>query len=368
MKYIVDTVLDVLRRKMIQILMDSRSNGMVEKFQMYCGVMENGSSNRSLVHSYFKLSSALGEDIFYLIPFLVWTAIEIGIPFLTNFGIVLMTGQILKDIFQLPRPVYLNTGHKIVVLEKNFETEFGMPSTHTISGMLPIVILLSLQRLGYTILPQYWIAIAIWSSSVALSRLYMGVHSPLDIISGGIIGAVLISTIHYYDNIIETILYKSKYGIFISTIFLFLFLFLYPKPDPWRASYGTSATIFGVWNGASFSLWILYNVFPSLLHVFQTSSILHNHTHILTTSAMCRVIIGMILSGVAYITTKRISTYLFLHLASTIRGTLLDPLGRIVPLLRRYEVEVPVRFLTYSMLAFTSIVIVPSIWILLELV
>jgi membrane-associated phospholipid phosphatase len=119
------------------------------------------------------------------LPLLFWFAIDIAIPFLTHFGVMLTVGQIMKDLLRLPRPparvlkatvndpingdtavlsplVTLSPDKKIcnnavetndddkylgvIKLENHFETEYGLPSTHTMSGMLPFVILLEIQR------------------------------------------------------------------------------------------------------------------------------------------------------------------------------------------------------------------------------
>ena len=41
-------------------------------------------------------------------------------------------GQLIKDLLRLPRP----PAGKIKKLERHFETEYGLPSTHTMSGVL----------------------------------------------------------------------------------------------------------------------------------------------------------------------------------------------------------------------------------------
>jgi membrane-associated phospholipid phosphatase len=117
------------------------------------------------------------------LPLLFWFSIDIAIPFLTHFGVMLTVGQIMKDLLRLPRPparilkaitndssrdtaevttTYTanpsdnkssngetNEDEKclgVIKLENHFETEYGLPSTHTMSGMLPFVILLEIQR------------------------------------------------------------------------------------------------------------------------------------------------------------------------------------------------------------------------------
>lgn len=37
-------------------------------------------------------------------PFLFWCALSVGESFVTNFNVVFLVGQLLKDFLKLPRP------------------------------------------------------------------------------------------------------------------------------------------------------------------------------------------------------------------------------------------------------------------------
>lgn len=129
-------------------------------------------------------ASSLGNEVFFLLffPYVAW---NIDSVVFRQAGVVwclsMYTGQATKDYLMWPRP----TSPPVVRLETNFETEFAMPSTHAISATsIPFM-------LAYTIISRYEISpilavsVAIcWCLLVCLSRLYLGVHSVLDLASG----------------------------------------------------------------------------------------------------------------------------------------------------------------------------------------
>jgi len=191
-------------------------------------------------------------------PGLFWFAFPLAISFVTNFLMLLIIGQLTKDLFRLPRPVAdKDSSNPLVVLDNSYETEYGLPSTHTMSGLLPIALLLSYSRHSDEQPPlSTWILCSIYATSVALSRLYLGVHSIYDIIAGAVLGSGLIMILHQYGDSLDTILYQQWYSIFIILGSTILFTTSYPGTrTAWTVSYGTSAEVFGAWLGLSLPMW-----------------------------------------------------------------------------------------------------------------
>lgn len=262
---------------LLPIVTNETSNLIITKFQSMCCVNSYKTSFIGLFfYIVFKAASITGEEIFSLLPFLFWIDLNLAIPFSTNFGLVLTIGQVIKDLLLLPRPpetFYVSSPSdvnnndsnkdvnikkkemKIIKLERHFETEYGMPSTHTMSGLLPYSILLALVRQGFNVSSLAWNSGYLYIIWVALSRLYMGVHSPGDIIAGGFIGAMCMKVLDIFGDAFDQFVYKSRYGIVVTAFFLLLYLTIYPKARPWSASYGTCTQIFGTWVGISSALW-----------------------------------------------------------------------------------------------------------------
>jgi len=89
----------------------------------------------------------------------------------------LLLVEIGKRLVARPRPM-------ILVHREQFVTGFGFPSGHT---ALATALAFSI----YPWLPKKWRWLTwIWIFAVALSRLYLGVHAPLDIIGGFMIGVL----------------------------------------------------------------------------------------------------------------------------------------------------------------------------------
>lgn len=242
------------------MITSEHSTNLIANFQRLCGISIHGKITNQFIFMYFKIASALGDECFYLMPGLFWLAFPLAIPFVTNFLVLLIMGQLTKDLFRLPRPIANKdciSANPLIVLDSSYETEYGLPSTHTMSGLLPIALLLSYSRHSdEQPSASAWLLCAIYATSVALSRLYLGVHSIYDIIGGAVLGGGLIIILHMYGDILDTILYQQWYSIFIILGSTFIFTTSYPGTRrAWTASYGTSAEVFGAWLGLSLAMW-----------------------------------------------------------------------------------------------------------------
>lgn len=134
---------------------------------------------------FFQFVSFFGTHVFYmlLLAFLYWChdkkyAARIFILFLISGW----SNTVLKDLINHPRPYNLNPSVKI-----GNTTGPGIPSGHAQQSLV------------------VWAALALWRKNrlftfcavlfillIALSRIYLGVHFPTDILGGWLIGSVII--------------------------------------------------------------------------------------------------------------------------------------------------------------------------------
>jgi len=201
-------------------------------------------------------------------------------------------GQITKDIGRLPRPG-LQPGSEVLRLDTHYAAEYGFPSTHTGSASCQPLALLYYIYTKYDfssphhsplMLTLVTLFCLFWFFITPLSRLYLGVHSSIDLVGGYLIGI---------GCLVPIILFQPYYNLFAhSTLCLFaiasaivLALTFYPRPkDHWTSSPGDTAVAVGAGTGV-LAGHVMSNVFgtslPSFRVVTMPTTILGTMTAIL---------------------------------------------------------------------------------------
>jgi hypothetical protein len=245
-----------LNKALLPVVTGEHSIAMVANFQRMCGLQADGKVTNRCLNIYFRVASTAGEEIFTLMPLVFWMGLPVAVSFLTNFLFLQIAGQLTKDFFRLPRPTSPpGSKNPIVKLDNHFDTEYGLPSTHTIAGLLPATTLLILMRHGVPIPIVAWVAAVIYWVAVALSRLYLGVHSVYDVIAGAILGSGMTALLHMYGDSLDVLLYQCSAALHVQIALLILYLVAYPRSGPWSASFGTAAQMMGPFFGCGVSLW-----------------------------------------------------------------------------------------------------------------
>jgi membrane-associated phospholipid phosphatase len=129
-----------------------------------------------------KFFSLLGTSDFFLafLPLIYWSIdAAVGV----RVGIILFAGASLNQYFKMslhgPRPYWVSTS----VQALSSETSFGVPSGHAqvASGLWGMIAAYYRKAWG-------WIAAILLIFFIGLSRLYLGVHFPHDVLTGWILG------------------------------------------------------------------------------------------------------------------------------------------------------------------------------------
>lgn len=129
-------------------------------------------------------------------------------------GFILLIGMlfnfIVKDIFKIERPYVKN--ENIVNKDVEFGYGYSFPSNHS---QLSMSLLFSVKR--YFNINKYYIPLFITTVLIGVSRIYLGVHSIIDVVFGFIIGILIVKI---FGFLIDKIMDSQKY------LYGFLFLII----------------------------------------------------------------------------------------------------------------------------------------------
>ncbi|XP_067943578.1 sphingosine-1-phosphate phosphatase 2-like isoform X2 [Watersipora subatra] len=206
----------------------------------------------------FHIGAGLGNEMFYCCFFPYWFWNVDGYVcrrLVLTWCLIMYVGQALKDIIRLPRPA----SPPVVRMEKRYELEYGMPSTHAMIGLaFPWAFLyFTIQR--YEVNSNTFIALGvIWCLCVCLSRLYLGMHSVADVIAGLALATLLMFFIIPALDIVDEFQLKHPYAPIVMIIVTVLAALMYPRIDEWSTCRGDTMLILGVQVGVALASWMNY--------------------------------------------------------------------------------------------------------------
>lgn len=323
-----------------------------------CGAPQYHVRNWPL-HFLFLFSAGLGREIFYItcLPCLHWNLDPFLCRRLVNvWTLVMYVGQVMKDILKLPRP----GSPPVVKLETRVDAEYGLPSTHAMAATaISFTFLLSApSRIQFQFEVGAMIAITL-SSLVCLSRLYTGMHSVLDVISGASISAtLLLLTYPYWDTFDHFQLTCKASPVMAVTLLLFL-SYTYPELDHYSTTRGDTTIILGVCAGCSVGYWVN----QQLGQTFEPQGLLPVPLPPLTARGLVFGTSRFLLGVVALVGTRQIvKTASLWMLFSWYKVPGSDADAR-----RRREIEVPSKFVTYTVVGLVNSIVVNRVFILLGL-
>jgi membrane-associated phospholipid phosphatase len=161
-----------------------------------------------------KALSFLGTEEFFLLvmPAMVWCidaslGLRIGMVLLTSTGV----NSILKVLVGWPRPFWVSDSVKAYA----FENSYGLPSGHAQNAMV------MWGRMAAGLKRAAWvIGLGILILLISLSRLYLGVHFPSDVLAGWIVAGILLALFLWLEKPATTWIVRQPLGVQLLIPFL----------------------------------------------------------------------------------------------------------------------------------------------------
>ncbi len=212
-----------------------------------------------MLDSIMKFLSFLGTIEFYLlvIPFIYWIVdSQLGFRLLLVLVGTDILGSAGKLLFHQPRPYWVGD-----VRALSAESSYGIPSTHASNSLAVWGFLATTLRRN-----SLWVLSIALIFLIGLSRLYLGVHFPHDVLGGWLLGILAVYLYSRFEPGAVDWLRKQHtnkhivLGFALSLLIILLGMLIrlvvapYPDPPEW-ASYATNArslTHFFTLGGASF--------------------------------------------------------------------------------------------------------------------
>lgn len=162
---------------------------------------------------FFQVISNIGSEYFYFAALpVICTLIHrtIGIRIAITVMISVIINSLIKNLVAEPRPFLIDPSVMVI-----FEHGYGFPSGHTQQAALFFGLLIFYVRKWWVIIPS-----ALWVGLVGLSRMYLGVHYPTDVI-GAICVAGAILFVHRQLVLHDKNLWNSgtRLPIFLAVLF-----------------------------------------------------------------------------------------------------------------------------------------------------
>ncbi|RXH81255.1 hypothetical protein DVH24_005169 [Malus domestica] len=340
--------------------------------------------HRSL-DSFFSALSCVVSVPFYtaFLPLLFWSGhgkLARQITLLMAFCDYM--GNCIKDVVSAPRPrcppVRRITATKD---EEDNALEYGLPSSHTLNTVCLSGFLLH-YILSYTQIEDAHVKIAGFAlvcllvGFIGLGRIYLGMHSPIDVISGLAIGLVILwlwlSVYKYVDSFVVSEQNVTSFWAGLSLILLFA----YPTPEFPTPSFEYHTAFNGV------ALGIVSGV-QQTYHQFHHEAVPRVFTSQLTVPGfMGRMLVGIPSILIVKFCSKALAKWILPVLANTlgipIRSTTyiaslkgssdgLKQSGYVQKLFffsgqESFDVDTGIRFLQYAGLAWSVVDLVPSLF------
>ncbi|KAM9354236.1 sphingosine-1-phosphate phosphatase 1 [Pholidichthys leucotaenia] len=309
----------------------------------------------------FTFGTELGNEGFYItfFPFLTWNVDALISRRLIMVWVwVMYLGQCTKDVIGWSRPA----SPPVVKVEMFYNSEYSMPSTHAMSGTaIPFsLFIMTYGRWEYPPLLGFSLALC-WCLLVSSSRIYMGMHSVLDVIAGVLYSVLILTFFLPALDLIDNFNLTCRYApLVIISLHVGLGLFSFTL-DTWSTSRGDTAQILGTGAGVALAshvnhhLALVSDPAPDQLPLTMPALSVG-----LVGVAMLRFILGVLI----LVATRAVMKAITIPLMCWVCGV---PSGDVRKARQHMEVELPYRYIVYGTVGFNLLFMAPLLFSYLQL-
>ncbi|XP_029282717.1 sphingosine-1-phosphate phosphatase 1-like [Cottoperca gobio] len=308
--------------------------------------------NRFLYYM-FTFGTELGNELFYItfFPFVTWNMEAfVGRRLIMVWVWVMYLGQCTKDVIGWSRPA----SPPVVKVEMFYNSEYSMPSTHAMSGTaIPFsLFFLTYGRWEYPFSLGFILALC-WCLLVCVSRIYMGMHSVLDVIVGVLYSILILLFFLPFLDLIDGFNLTCRYApLIIISFHLGLGLFSF-NLDTWSTSRGDTAQILGT--GAGVALASHVNYYLGLMPD-PTPDQLPYIIPALSAGLVGVAVLRLVLGVLVLMATRALMKAITIPLVCWVSGV---PSTDVRKARQHMEVELPYRYIVYGVVGFNVLFLVP---------
>ncbi|XP_070698909.1 sphingosine-1-phosphate phosphatase 1 [Pempheris klunzingeri] len=309
----------------------------------------------------FTFGTELGNESFYItfFPFIMWNMDAFVSRRLIMVWVwVMYLGQCTKDVIGWSRPA----SPPVVKVEMFYNSEYSMPSTHAMSGTaIPFsLFFMTYGRWEYPFSLGFSLALC-WCLLVCVSRIYMGMHSVLDVIAGFLYSVLILLFFLPALDLIDGFNLTCRYApLIIISLHLGLGLFSFTL-DTWSTSRGDTAQILGTGAGVALAshvnhlLGLMPDPTPDRLP-FAVPALSAG----LVGAATLRLFVGVLV----LVATRALMKAVTIPLVCRLFGV---PSADVRKARQHMEVELPYRYIVYGTVGFNVLFLVPLLFSYLQL-
>ncbi|XP_039993131.1 sphingosine-1-phosphate phosphatase 1 isoform X1 [Xiphias gladius] len=314
-----------------------------------------------LLYYLFTFGTELGNESFYItfFPFLIWNLDAfVGRRLIMVWVWVMYLGQCTKDVIGWPRPA----SPPVVKVEMFYNSEYSMPSTHAMSGSaIPFsLFFMTCGRWEYPLALGFSLALC-WCLLVCVSRIYMGMHSVLDVMAGVLYSVLILLFFLPALDLIDGFNLTCRYApLIIISLHLGLGLFSFTL-DTWSTSRGDTAQILGT--GAGVALASHVNHYLGLIPD-PTPDQLPFSMPALSVGLVATAALRLVLGVLVLVATRAVMKAITIPLVCRAFGV---PSGDARKARQHMEVELPYRYIVYGTVGFNVLFLVPLLFSCMQL-